>query len=65
MWELSKKTSQNFMIKACRAGANDCLKDWKNEFFENGACKTYYGEADRTLDIGRKFLSLERIINDA
>ncbi|CAG5109446.1 Oidioi.mRNA.OKI2018_I69.chr2.g3980.t1.cds [Oikopleura dioica] len=54
MWEFVNKTSSHFMVSACRAGSVDCSERtgvWKDDFFEQGRCKTFSGSSARYLDL--------------
>ena len=53
MREIVEKTSSIFQIAACRAGNDDCKKNWTVNYYEEGRCKTFVGEAKRSIDIGK------------
>lgn len=45
-------TSSQYMILACRIDANDCRKEWKKIYLEQGVCMQYYPLKGKTLDMG-------------
>ncbi|CAG5104551.1 Oidioi.mRNA.OKI2018_I69.chr1.g1327.t2.cds [Oikopleura dioica] len=51
MWELVTKTSSHFKVSACRAGPVDCSAGWRDDYFQEGKCKSYIGSTAKTLDI--------------
>ena len=62
MKEIVEKTSSIFKISACRAGNDDCKKNWTDEYFEEGKCKSFISETARSIDIGKDRFYLKYIL---